>query len=67
MDVVNIAQKFSLFPEFWQPRIIGELNGQFVKIAKFKGEVVWHMHENEDELFLVIKGRLLIKLRDRDL
>jgi len=67
MDVINIAQKFSLFQEYWQPRIAGELNDSYVKLAKLKGEFVWHLHENEDELFLVVKGKLLIKLRDREL
>ena len=67
MDVVNIAQKFSLFQEYWSPRIVGELNDSHVKLAKLKGEFVWHFHENEDEMFLVVRGKLLIKLRDRDL
>ncbi len=66
MDVVNIAQKFSLFHEYWSPRIVGELNDMHVKLAKLKGEFVWHFHENEDELFLVVRGKLGIKLRDRD-
>lgn len=66
MDVVNIAQKFSLFHEYWSPRIVGELNDSHVKLAKLKGEFVWHLHENEDELFLVVRGKLGIKLRDRD-
>lgn len=66
MEKVNIAEKFSLFHEHWQPRIVGELNDTHVKLAKLKGEFVWHHHDNEDELFLVIKGRLLMKLRDRD-
>jgi len=67
MNVVNIADKFRLIEEYWSPRIAGELNDSYVKLAKLKGEFVWHLHENEDELFLVVKGRLLIKLRDRDL
>jgi mannose-6-phosphate isomerase-like protein (cupin superfamily) len=67
MDVVNPSQKFSLFQEPWQPRIVGELNGSYVKLAKLHGEFVWHKHDNEDEMFLVIKGRLQIRLRDRDL
>jgi mannose-6-phosphate isomerase-like protein (cupin superfamily) len=67
MQIVNISQKFDLFNEYWSPRIVGELNDSHVKLAKLKGEFVWHQHENEDELFLVIKGKLLIKLRDRDL
>jgi len=64
MSKVNIADKFTLFEGYWEPKIVGELNNQFVKLAKLKGEFVWHQHENEDELFLVIKGKLTIKLRD---
>ena len=64
IPIVNIAQKLSLFTEHWSPKIIGELNGQQVKVAKLKGEFVWHKHDNEDELFLVIKGQLKIELRD---
>ena len=67
MEKVNIAQKLSLFREYWSPRIAGELNNSYVKLAKLKGEFVWHHHEAEDELFLVVKGNLLIKLRDRDI
>ena len=67
MQIVNISQKLDLFNEYWSPRIVGELNDSHVKLAKLKGEFVWHQHENEDELFLVVKGKLLIKLRDRDL
>ncbi len=67
MEKVNLADKFSLFQEHWSPKIVGELNDSYVKLAKLKGEFVWHYHENEDELFLVVKGRLLIKLRDRDI
>jgi mannose-6-phosphate isomerase-like protein (cupin superfamily) len=66
MEVVNLAQKFNLFSDYWSPKVAGELNGQQVKLAKFKGEFVWHHHEHEDELFLVIKGRLRIQLRDRE-
>jgi mannose-6-phosphate isomerase-like protein (cupin superfamily) len=67
MDKINLAQKFRLFADYWSPKIVGELNDSYVKLAKLKGEFVWHHHENEDELFLVVKGRLLIKLRDRDI
>lgn len=67
MDKVNLAEKFRLFDEYWSPRIVGELNDSHVKLAKFKGEFVWHKHDAEDELFLVIKGNLLIKLRDREI
>ena len=67
MDKVNLVQKFSLFQEYWNPKIAGELNDSYIKLVKLKGEFVWHHHDTEDELFLVIKGRLLIKLRDRDI
>ena len=67
MDKVNIAEKFASFTQHWSPRIAGELNDSYVKLAKLKGEFVWHHHEEEDELFLVVKGKLLIKLRDRDI
>ena len=66
MEKINLSKKLTLFDEYWSPRIVGMLNGQHVKIAKLKGEFVWHHHQNEDELFLVLKGRLTIKLRDRD-
>jgi mannose-6-phosphate isomerase-like protein (cupin superfamily) len=66
MDKVNLGAKLALFDEYWSPKIVGELNGQQVKVAKLKGEFIWHHHDVEDELFLVIKGRLVIKLRDRD-
>ena len=67
MEKINLTDKFSLFQEYWSPKIVGELNDSHVKLAKLKGEFVWHHHDNEDELFLVVKGRLLIKLRDRDI
>jgi|SRR5262245_48817851 len=66
MKVVNLAQKFSLFSDYWSPKIVGELNGQQVKVAKLHGEFIWHQHEHEDELFLVVQGRLRMKLRDRE-
>ncbi len=65
MEKVNLIEKLALFEELWSPKIVGELNGQQVKLAKLKGEFTWHHHDAEDELFLVIKGRLLIKLRTR--
>ena len=65
MKKVNIAEKLNLFSEHWSPKIIGELNGQHVKLAKLKGEFVWHKHENEDEMFLVIEGVLKIEFRDK--
>ena len=66
MDKVNLRQKLSLFTEHWTPKIVGELNGQHVKLVKVQGEFTWHHHANEDELFLVLHGTLTIKLRDRD-
>lgn len=66
VDKVNLKEKFKAISGYWDPKIIGELNGQHVKLAKFQGEFVWHHHENEDELFLVIKGRLLMRLKDKD-
>jgi mannose-6-phosphate isomerase-like protein (cupin superfamily) len=65
MDKVNIEQKLSLFTEHWSPKIVGELNGQQVKLAKLKGRFVWHTHEQEDELFFVLKGCLKIELKDK--
>ncbi|HVB24633.1 MAG TPA: cupin domain-containing protein [Ktedonobacteraceae bacterium] len=67
METVNLAEKFGLFQDYWSPKIAGELNDLYLKLVKLKGEFVWHHHEHEDELFLVVKGRLLIKLRDRDI
>ena len=67
MEAINLSRKFSLFRDYWSPKIVGELNDAYVKLVKVKGEFVWHHHEAEDELFLVVKGRLLIRLRDRDL
>jgi len=66
MEKVNLAQKFSTFDDLWAPKIVAELNGQAVKLAKLQGEFIWHHHDVEDELFLVVKGRLLIQFRDRD-
>ncbi|GAB4445601.1 MAG: cupin domain-containing protein [Anaerolineae bacterium] len=67
IEKVNLAEALSRFDAHWRPKIVGELNDFFVKVAKLKGEFIWHHHENEDEMFLVVSGRLLIKLRDRDL
>ncbi|MBK6861693.1 MAG: cupin domain-containing protein [Saprospiraceae bacterium] len=61
---INLMQKFSLFDKLWTPHIIGELNGQYVKLCKLKGDFVWHSHEHEDELFMVFKGTLLMDFRD---
>lgn len=65
MDKVSLAEKFSLFSEYWSPKIVGELNGQQVKLAKFKGEFVWHKHDAEDEMFFVVEGSLKIEFRDK--
>jgi mannose-6-phosphate isomerase-like protein (cupin superfamily) len=67
MESINLTQKFSLFNDYWSPKVVGELNDFHVKLVKVKGEFVWHHHDNEDEMFLVVKGRLLIRLRDRDI
>jgi mannose-6-phosphate isomerase-like protein (cupin superfamily) len=64
---VNLTEKLGLFDDLWSPKIIGELNDSHVKLVKLKGEFVWHHHDAEDEMFLVVKGRLLIKLRDRQI
>jgi mannose-6-phosphate isomerase-like protein (cupin superfamily) len=66
MESVNLAEKFRRFGDYWSPKIVGELNDSYVKVVKLKGEFVWHHHDLEDELFLVVKGRLLLRLRDRD-
>jgi mannose-6-phosphate isomerase-like protein (cupin superfamily) len=66
MEKVSIGQKLSQFSEYWSPRIVGELNGQYVKLAKLKGEFTWHHHAGEDEMFLVLKGMLTIRFRDAD-
>ena len=66
MEKVNLAEKLRLFSEHWSPRVVGELNGHHVKLAKLKGEFIWHQHEIEDEMFLVLKGRLVIHLRSRE-
>lgn len=65
MDKVNISDKFGEFDDYYNPRIIGELNGQHVKAVKLKGEFIWHHHEKEDELFLVIKGKLKMEFREK--
>lgn len=65
MEKVNLAQKLALIGDHWHPRIVGELNGQHVKLVKFQGAFVWHHHEDEDELFLVIQGAFEMHFRDR--
>ncbi|HXE76205.1 MAG TPA: cupin domain-containing protein [Candidatus Xenobia bacterium] len=67
MEKVNLAEKFARFSEHWKPKIVGEVNDSYVKLVKFKGEFVWHHHENEDEMFLVVRGALRMKLRDREI
>ncbi len=65
MEKVNLLEKFGSFSSYWDPKIAGELNGQQVKLVKFAGEFVWHQHENEDELFMVIKGNFVMELRNK--
>jgi mannose-6-phosphate isomerase-like protein (cupin superfamily) len=65
LDKINLAEKFSRITEYWKPYIAGELNGQLIKLDKLKGEFVWHHHESEDEMFLVVKGRFRIEFRDK--
>ncbi|MDR5590742.1 cupin domain-containing protein [Christiangramia sp. SM2212] len=65
MKKVNLHEKFEKFSDHWSPRIVGELNGQQVKLAKLKGEFIWHSHENEDEMFFIVKGKLKIQFRDK--
>lgn len=67
MEKVNLQNMFSLFSEHWSPKIVGELNGQQVKLVKFEGEFVWHKHEEEDELFFVVKGSFTMELRDKNI
>jgi len=67
MNKINIGEKFALFTEEWTPKIIAESNGQLVKIAKGSGELVWHKHDHEDELFIVFKGQLTLQLRSEDI
>ena len=66
MDKVSMAEKFKLFQEHWSPKIVGEVNDCYLKLVKFKGEFVWHHHDVEDEMFMVIKGRFVMKLKDKD-
>jgi len=65
IEKTNIKEKLSSFSEYWNPKIVGELNGQHVKLAKFQGEFVWHKHDNEDELFYVLKGEFKMEFRDK--
>ncbi|MDQ2746979.1 MAG: cupin domain-containing protein [Acidobacteriota bacterium] len=65
MEKVNLAEKFALINEHWRPKVVGELNGQEVKLVKFQGEFPWHQHDNEDEMFLALKGSFRIEFRDK--
>jgi len=67
MEKINLLQKFHLFNEQWSPKIVGELNGQQVKLGKFKGPFIWHHHDNEDEMFYVVKGSFTMELRDENI
>ena len=66
VEKVNVAEKLALFEEHWKPKIVGELNGQHVKLVKLLGEFVWHHHDEEDEMFLVVEGRFRMEFRDRE-
>ena len=66
LEKVNLSEKFGLFDEQWSPKIAGEVNDSYVKLVKFQGDFVWHKHDEEDEMFLVVKGRITIRLRDGD-
>ena len=67
MRKVNLKESFNLFDDYWSPKIAGEINDSYVKLVKFQGDFVWHHHDDEDEMFLVVKGRLLIRFRDQDM
>lgn len=66
MNTINLSEKFDSFSDHWSPKIIGELNDFYVKVVKLEGEFVWHHHDDEDEMFLVVKGTLRMKFRDRE-
>ena len=66
LEKVNLSDKFSLFEEHWSPKIAGEVNDSYVKLVKLQGDFVWHKHDEEDEMFLVVRGNIVIKLRDGD-
>jgi mannose-6-phosphate isomerase-like protein (cupin superfamily) len=66
MNAVNLAEKLATFAEHWQPRVVGQFNGYDLMVVKVKGEFVWHKHDETDDFFLVLKGRLRIRMRDRD-
>ena len=65
MNKINVQEKFSRISDYWNPRVAGELNGQMVKLVKFKGDFVWHKHDNEDEMFYVVEGEFNMELRDK--
>lgn len=65
LEAINLEEKFNLFHELWSPKVVADLNGQQVKLAKLQGEFIWHQHDNEDELFFVVKGTLRLEFRDR--
>src|ERR1700692_3354125 len=65
MHKINLCEKLTLFSDYWKPKIVAELNGQHVKLVKFRGDFVWHHHDSEDELFLVVTGRFRMEFRDR--
>lgn len=65
MNLINIEEKLSMFDDYWNPRVVGELNGQMVKLVKFKGEFVWHKHDHEDEMFYVLNGEFNMEFRDK--
>lgn len=67
MDKINLKRKFALFQTHWDPKVVAELNDNYIKLAKIKGEFVWHKHDNEDEMFFVVKGTLVIRFRDGEL
>ena len=66
MDKVNLTSKFALINEFYSPKIVGELGESYIKLAKLKGEFPWHVHSNEDEMFFIVEGQLLLRFRDKD-
>jgi mannose-6-phosphate isomerase-like protein (cupin superfamily) len=66
MNIVNLAEKFASFGDYWSPKVVGEVNDSLVKLVKLSGEFLWHHHEQEDELFLVVRGKLRMKVRDND-
>jgi len=65
VEIIKLKDKLSLIHDYWNPKIVGELNGQHIKLAKIKGEFIWHKHEEEDEFFMVLEGQLIIEMRDK--